>query len=66
MFKKYCVSLVLEAVHVQQPEPIVEKLACLLSFPILAQIRFGLKRNHDRLFGDFVNSSYTDFRCTFV
>ena len=35
--------VVLEAVHGQQPKPIVEKLPHLLSFLILVPNRFGLK-----------------------
>ena len=35
IFTKYRFSMVVEAVHGQQPKPIVEKLSCLLSFSIL-------------------------------
>ena len=40
---KYCSSMVLEAVHGQRPKPLVDKLACLFSFPMLYPNRFRLK-----------------------
>ena len=41
--KSIRLSVVLKAVHVQQPEPIVETLLCLLNFPILVLNRFRPK-----------------------
>ncbi len=43
ILKKYRFSVVLEAVHVQQPEPIVENVSCVCTFSILYPNGFRLK-----------------------
>ena len=63
MFRKYRFSVAVEAVHVQQPEPIVEHVSCFCLFRNCAQMVVGLKWNHSRLFGDFSNSPGTDCWC---
>ena len=35
MFTKYCLSMIFEAVHGQQPKPIVKQVSCVCSFLIL-------------------------------